>query len=123
MKGRKLSLDEVLKLEDGIKVWVEELNPRYSDWSGIHKRVLDELIAEKDEMIYEIRYLDGLGGDYGIEIYEWVEDELKIPDKIETPYYLYDIIKDMATEICNLRGIDLTEDNIDKITKEFTEEE
>ena len=57
MKGKQLSLQEVLNLEDGSKVWVEELNARYSDWSGIHKRVLDELIAEKDEMVYEINYL------------------------------------------------------------------
>jgi hypothetical protein len=122
MKGRQLTLEEVLNLEDGTKVWVEELNPRYSDWSGIHKRVLDELIAEKDEGIYEIRYLDGLGGDYGIEIYEWIEDELTIPDKIETPYYSYNAIKDMATEICNLRGLDLTDDNIRLIVEEFEEE-
>lgn len=106
MKGRKLSLQEVLNLEDGRKVWVEELNARYSDWSGIHKRVLDELIAEKDEMIYEIRYLDGLGEDYGIEIYEWIKDD--------TPLHK------MSVEICNLRGLDLTDDNIEMIIEEFS---
>ena len=74
MKGKQLTLEEVLDLEDGSKVWVEELNARYSDWSGIHVRKQDELIAEKDEMVYEINYLDGLGEDYGLEIYEWIEE-------------------------------------------------
>ena len=110
MKGHKLSLQEVLNLEDGCKVWVEELNPRYSDWSGIHKRVFDELIAEKDEMVYEIRYLDGLGEDYGIEIYEWIDNDSTL-------------ITNLATEICNLRSLDLTDENIEMIIKEFSEVE
>ena len=106
MRGKQLTLEEVLNLEDGSKVWVEELNARNSDWSGIHKRVLDELIAEKDEMIYEIRYLDGLGEDYGIEIYEWIKDD--------TPLHK------MSVEICNLRGLDLTDENIRLIVEEFS---
>ena len=104
-----------------------------ADWSNCSKRALDELIAEKDEMIYEIRYLDGLGEDYGIEIYEWVDAShmlsgftqqgLTIDDNsiiIRRDYN--NIMSDMATEICNLRGLDLTDDNIDKIMKEFKEE-
>ena len=107
MKGKQLSLQEVLKLEDGSKVWVEELNTRYSDWSGIHKRVLDELIAEKDEMVYELKYLDDLGEDYGIEIYEWIDSDSTL-------------IYNLATEICNLRSLDLTDENIEMIIKEFS---
>ena len=64
--------------------------------------------------------LDDSEFDDDMEFYEWI-DELCIPDKVETPYYSYNIIKDMATEICNLRGINLTDDNIDKIMKEFVE--
>lgn len=108
MKGKQLSLQEVLNLEDGSKVWVEELNERYSVWSGVHVRKQDELIAEKDEMVYEINYLDGLGEDYGLEIYEWIEDD--------TPLHK------MAQEICNLRGLDLTDENIESIIEEFMEE-
>ena len=108
MKGKQLSLQEVLNLEDGSKVWVEELNERYKDWSGIHKRVLDKLIAEKDGMVYEIRYLDVRRKDCGIEVYEWIEDK--------TPLH------NMSVEICNLLGLDLTDENIEVIIKEFMEE-
>ena len=123
MKGKQLTLQEVLNLEDGSKVWVEELNARYSDWSGIHKRVLDELIAEKDEMIYEIRYLDGLGEDYGIEIYEWVEDTLTIQDEIETPYYSYEVVESMANEIARHRypnKYEYDDELIESIIEEFS---
>ena len=122
MKGKQLTLEEVLRLENGTRVWAEELNQIQKDWSGIHKKVLDKLIAEKDGMIYEIRHLDGRREDYGIEIFEWI-------DVYENPMMLfeedddsYDVVLNMATEIYNLRGLDLTEDNIDKIMKEFVEE-
>ena len=41
---------------------------------------------------------------------------------IETYKSVGEIIELMATEICNLRGVNLTEDNIDRIIKEFMEE-
>lgn len=38
---------------------------------------------------------------------------------IETYKSVSEIMESMIVEICNLRGLDLTEDNIDKIMKEF----
>ena len=42
---------------------------------------------------------------------------------IETHKSVGEIMESMVTEICNLRGINLTEDNIDKIMKEFVDKE
>ena len=102
MKGKQLTLDEVLRLEDGSKVWVEELDENYKHWSQIYTK-LDNRILDKGGEYY---YLYEPNSD--IEIYEWIEED----------NCNYNIIS-MATEICNLRGINLTDDNIDKIMKEF----
>ena len=118
MKGRKLSLQEVLNLEDGCKVWVEEL--RDSDMSAMHIIDGNYLNDEEKDEAYcfddiELYYMDEL------EFYEWIED-LVIPDKIETPYYSESVIHNLAKEICNLRSLDLTDENIKMIIEEFMEE-
>ena len=102
MKGRQLILEEVLRLDDGTKVWVEELDEAYKSSSDLYEKTKEKLYLLNTDMYYNLK------SDFviPIEFYEW-----------------YDVIKDMATEICNLRGIDLTEDNINKIMKEFVEVE
>ena len=117
MKGKKLSLEEVLNLEDGSKVWVEELNDiKMSALHIVDGNYLND--EEKDEAYcfddIELHYMDEL------EFYEWIEDELIIPDKIETPYYSDSIVHKLSEEICNLRGLDLTDDNIRLIVEEFS---
>ena len=117
MKGRKLSLQEVLNLEDGSKVWVEDTDER------------DEQIGvvDRDD---EVRvYIDEGDGWFEVEglfdceeyvlFYEWIEDldiiEIKsnVPTRCSTCYSL-------AQEICNLRGLDLTDENIRLIVEEFS---
>ena len=75
---------------------------------------------EKDEAYcfddIELYYKDEL------EFYEWIEDELAIPDQIEEPYYSNNIVNKLSVEICNLRGLDLTDENIRLIVEEFMEE-
>ena len=115
MKGRQLTLEEVLRLEDGTKVWVEDSDEGYEQVGTIVEE--DDMLKLDDGRWF---YLSELPFANFVAFYEWIE-ELFIPDKIETLYYSYNVIKDMATEICNLRGIDLTEDNIDKIIKEFVD--
>lgn len=104
MKGKQLTLQEVLNLEDGSKVWVEELKD--SNMSALHivdGNYLNE--EEKDEAYcfddIELYYMDEL------EFYEWIEEET--------------ILTKMAQEICNLRGLDLTDDNIELVVEEFEE--
>ena len=106
MKGKQLTLDEVLALKDGSKVWVEELDEPYRQFSQIHTKS-DDRVLDKVGGFY---YLYELFEDSDIEIYEWIEED----------NCNYNIIS-MSTEICNLRGIDLTDDNIDKIMKEFVD--
>ena len=116
MKGRKLSLQEVLKLEDGCKVWVEELKD--ISMSALHTVDGNYLNDEEKDEAYcfddiELYYIDEL------EFYEWIED-LVVPDKIKTPYYSQSIVTNLATEICNLRSLDLIDENIDMIIREFS---
>lgn len=105
MKGRQLTLEEVLNLEDGTKVWVEELDEAYKDESQVYIKVNKKLVNAK-EGFYNMEYDKPFFTP--VVLYEWINNN---------------VIKDMATEICNLRGIDLTEDNIDKIMKEFVDKE
>lgn len=103
MKGRELSLEEVLNLEDGTKVWVEELNDiKMSALHIVDGNYLND--EEKDEAYcfddIELYYMDEL------EFYEWIEEE--------TP------LNKMSVEICKLRGLGLTDDNIRLIVEEFS---
>ena len=103
MKGRKLSLKEVLNLEDGSVVWVEELKDiKMSALHIVDGNYLND--EEKDEAYcfddIELYYKDEL------EFYEWI-------DKQSKEYK-------MSVEICNIRGLDLTDDNIRLIIEEFS---
>jgi len=117
MKGRQLTLEEVLKLEDGSRVWVEDTI------------IEDEQIGIIEE--YKIIIEDGYGlfdlNDFCEEgyiiVYEWIEDELKIPDQIETPYYSHSVVESMANEIARHRypnKYEYDDGLIEKIIKEFS---
>ena len=123
MKGRKLSLQEVLNLEDGTKVWVD-FNDKVSEEKFGYEDC--HYLCFKSEQ-YECLMMCAKPEDRSsgfeirdnIEVYEWIE-------LYENPMFLFDeydddkLIRNMATEICNLRSIDLTDENIAKIVKEFS---
>ena len=114
MKGRQLTLEEVLRLDDGSKVWVES---KYYENKGQISYVL--LLEDYDYGYKRRRLSDGL--DMSDEFYSQnVFENLEIFEWIEVDN---DVVYNMATEICNLRGINLTDDNIDKIMKEFVDKE
>lgn len=138
MKGRKLSLQEVLNLDDGTKVWVEELNDiKMSALHIVDGNYLND--EEKDEAYcfddIELYYMDEL------EFYEWIEEfsysktlesvqnimkeiqyDAYLPLLCQTEIKTETPLHKMAQEICNLRGLDLTDDNIRLIVEEFMEE-
>ena len=61
MKGRKLSLEEVLQLEDGCKVWVEELRESWKDDSQIFVLNKDEeKMYDKEEIVLDYTNLTKL---------------------------------------------------------------
>lgn len=114
MKGRQLTLEEVLRLEDGSKVWVES---KYYENEGQVSYVMN--MADFDHEPDRLRLSDSYNTSdefYSQDIFENLEVFELIEVGNETVY-------NMATEICNLRGLDLTEDNIDKIMKEFVDKE
>ena len=102
MKGRKLSLEEVLNLEDGSKVWVEELDEAYRSSSDLYEKTKERLYILNTDMYYDLKC------DFvtPIEFYEWIDEQSKVYK--------------MSVEICNLRGLDLTDENIEIIIKEFS---
>ena len=113
MKGRQLTLEEVLRLDDGTKVWVDDT-------------ILDDEqigIIEEHEIIVDDGYgwfdLNDFCEEGYIIVYEWIEgtysNTMMLFDEDDNDKVIYL----MAQEICNLRGINLTDDNIDKIMKEF----
>ena len=102
MKGKQLSLQEVLNLEDGSKVWVEELDDRYKGDSDLYKKIKERLYILNTDIYYDLK-CDFITP---IEFYEWIEEQSK-------EYK-------MSVEICNLRGLDLTDENIEMIIKEFS---
>ena len=117
MKGKQLSLQEVLNLEDGSKVWVED-DDEGDKQIGIVKQEGETRVFVDDSCgWFDIKYL--FDCEEYVYFYEWIE-ELKIPDKIETPYYSENIIYTMSVEIVKLRGLDLTDDNIRLIIEEFS---
>lgn len=115
MKGKQLTLEEVLELEDGTKVWVEDTI------------IKDEQIGiiEENEIIIDDGYgwfdLNDFCEEGYIIVYEWIEDNSN-PMMIFEEDDESDIIYKLAQEICNLRGLDLTDDNIRLIIEEFMEE-
>ena len=119
MKGKQLSLQEVLNLEDGSKVWVEELKD--VDMSALHIVDGNYLNDEEKDEAYcfddiELYYMDEL------EFYEW-SDDLKIPDQIEEPYYSQSVVESMANEIARHRypnRYEYDDELIENIIKEFS---
>ena len=125
MKGKQLTLDEVLKLDYEYVVWVD-FNDKIAEekigYENCHCLCFKSeqydclMMCSKSEDI-----LSGFEICDNIEVYEWV-------DAYENPMMIFiedddsNIIHKLAQEICNLRGIDLTDDNINKIMKEFEEE-
>ena len=122
MKGKQLSLEELLNLEDGSVVWVEELKEDYKQMSAIHTIKGNYLEDEEKGDAYcfddiELYYKDEL------EFYEWIEDELVIPDKIEEPYYSQSVVESMANEIARHRypnKYEYDDKLIDNTIKEFS---
>jgi len=117
MKGRKITLQEVLNLEDGTKVWVEDTI------------IKDEQIGiiEEHKIIIEDGYgwfdLNDFCEEGYIIVYEWIEDKLKIPDQIEEPYYSQSVVESMANEIARFRypnKYEYDDELIEKIIKEFS---
>ena len=124
MKGRKLSLEEVLQLEDGCKVWVEELKERYSELSGVHYKKEEHLIEQNECGAYAIDDIVEFYSD-DLEFYEWIDGVKSInisgvKDGMNGEYYNKSIVHNLATEICNLRSLDLTDENIEMIIEEFS---
>lgn len=117
MKGRKLTLEEVLKLEDGSKVWVEDTIIK-DEQVGIikeHNIIVDDGYGWFD--------LNDFCEDGYVIVYEWIEDELKIPDQIEEPYYSQSVVESMANEIARHRypnKYEYDDELIAKIIKEFS---
>lgn len=116
MKGKQLSLEEVLNLEDGTKVWVEskEFGNKGEVLSLLFDRYgYDFILKDCREEFYSDCVFDSL------QVFEWTEREIK---KLNTFDCNEPIVISMAQEICNLRGLDLTDKNIEKIVEEFKEE-
>lgn len=119
MKGKLLTLEEVLQLEDRTKVWVEEPLDSTEE-SGIH------IVHKWEQRLYDSNdcFYDFKGGalESGrIKVYEWIKNDFPYSeDKIDTITQFKSTIYNLAEEICNLRGLDLNDDNIEMIIKEFS---
>lgn len=128
MKGKQLTLQEVLNLEDGAKVWVEDICiPKDGGLSYFDKKNCTIV----GDSYYDL-YL--FGDSKNVEFYEWIEGKSfsKLWDSIQKAVYEIEhdcyipfpyketIEYKLAQEICNLRGLDLTDDNIRLIIKEFS---
>lgn len=109
MKGRQLTLEEVLNLEDGTKVWVES---KYYENEGQISHVISMESFYKSKNMRLSDFYDMSSGFYSQDTFKNLEIFELIEVSNETVY-------NMATEICNLRGINLTEDNIKLIVEEF----
>ena len=123
MKGKLLSLQEVLNLEDGTKVWVEDSRRGYTNELCIYKKDDNILLVISDNTNY---ILDVIGVyDNKLEFYEWTDGVKSInisgvKSGMNGEYYNKSIVINLAQEICNLRGLDLTDDNIRLIVEEFS---
>ena len=125
MKGRKLSLQEVLKLEDGCKVWVEDnANVFESDLYIYDKEnIRVNLLTKESRCGYDLTTIGDFRG--RINFYEWIDGVKSInisgvKDGMNGEYYNKSIVANLATEILNLRSLDLTDENTEMIIKEFS---
>lgn len=104
MKGRKLTLEEVLNLEDGSKVWVESKD--YGNKGQIsHVMTVESFYKSKNMRLSD--FYDESSGFYSQDAFKNLEIFELIEVSNETVY------NNMAQEICNLRGLDLTDENIE----------
>ena len=116
MRGRKLSLEEVLNLEDGTEVWVEDNRRGFTNELCIYKKCNNILLVISDNTNY---ILDVIGVyDNKLEFYEWIEGEE------ESTLIMYgEIIESMANEIARHRypnKYEYDDELIEKIIKEFS---
>ena len=125
MKGRKLSLNEVLKLEDGCRVWVEDnANVFESDLYIYDKEnIRVNLLTKESRCGYDLTTIGDFCG--RINFYEWIDGVKSInisgvKDGMNGEYYNKSIVANLATEILNLRSLDLTDENIEMIIEEFS---
>ena len=117
MKGRQLTLDEVLKLDDGTFIWIEDLST--DEFSGTHRFNKEKMkLFDNDNKFYTLDEDEEYYSD--LIFYEWINiDTIMESKELPYPNSTQQSIYNMSVEICNLRGINLTDDNIDKVMKEF----
>ena len=116
MRGKQLTLEEVLNLEDGSKVWVKDTDERDEQIGIVHQEGETRVFVDDDCGWFDIKYLLEYNGKEYVFFYEWIEES-----EIPYPSSMQQTIKNLAQEICNLRGLDLTDDNIRLIVEEFKE--
>ena len=73
MKGHKLTLEEVLNLEDGTKVWVEDDDEGDKQVGTINKE--DNSLELMEDSWF---YLDDLPDGEYVRFYEWIEEPKEI---------------------------------------------
>lgn len=119
MKGRKLSLEEVLNLEDGCKVWVEPIGKEWELYKN--DPYISTFTKDKDGYL-DFMDMNGIfTGCFDYDDNKNITDftngfECGVYKFIETPL----IVHNLAQEICNLRSLDLTDENIEMIIEEFS---
>ena len=123
MKGKQLSLQEVLNLKDGSVVWVEDASKIFEDDLYIYDKenIRVNLLTKESKHGYDLKTIGDFRG--RIKFYEWVEDGLKIPDQIEEPYYSQSVVESMANEIARHRypnKYEYDDKLIEMIIKEFS---
>lgn len=117
MKGHKLTLQEVLNLEDGSKVWVEDSRRGYTNELCSYKKEDNILLVISDNTNYILDVIEVY--ENKLEFYEWTSSYSNLMMLFEEDDDS-DILRKMSVEICNLRGLDLTDGNIRLIVEEFS---
>ena len=119
MKGKLLTLEEVLNLEDGNKVWVEDDDVGDKQIGIVKQEGEIRVFVDDNCGWFDIKYL--FDCEEYVRFYEWIEDNSNLMMRFDEDDDS-NIIHKMSVEICNLRGLDLTDDNIRLIVEEFKEE-
>ena len=125
MKGKQLSLQEVLKLEDRCKVWVEDASDIFESDLYIYDKenIRVNLLTKESIYGYDLTTIGDFCG--RIKFYEWIDGVKSInifgtKDGTSGEYYNKLILHNLVTEILNLRSLDLTDENIEMIITEFS---
>ena len=116
MKGKQLTLQEVLNLEDGTKVWVEDSRRGYTNELCIYKKEDNILLVISDNTNYILDVIEVYQNK--LEFYESVEEE-----KESTLIMYGEIIESMANEIARHRypnKYEYDDELIEKIIEEFS---